>query len=343
MQFPRLHIVHLPTPLEPLDRLSAALKGPRIWIKRDDCTGLATGGNKARKLEFLMADAIQRGADTIITSGATQSNHARQTAAFAAKLGLKCKLVLEECVKPSDISFRTNGNALLDRLVGAETLFVTAGTETSPLMSEIAQDCSANGGTPYVIPVGGSNPIGTMGYVQAARELNAQTAELKLNIDEIVLASGSAGTQAGLLVGFRACDLSPPVWGVSVGRSKDALGPLVLNLAQQTAEFAGVDMSIALGDVLVSSEFVGQGYGLPTSQAIEAIELTARHEGILLDPVYTGKAMAGLIHRIRQGIYRPGQNIVFWHTGGVAGLFAYADEFPRPRQAGSVRASRALN
>lgn len=343
MQFPRLHIVHLPTPLEPLDRLSTALKGPRIWIKRDDCTGLATGGNKARKLEFLMADAIQRGADTIITSGATQSNHTRQTAAFAAKLGLKCKLVLEERVKPGDIGFRNNGNALLDRLVGAQTLFVPAGTETSPLMSEIAQDCSANGGTPYVIPVGGSNPVGTMGYVHAAMELNAQAAELKLNIDEIVLATGSAGTQAGLLVGFRACDLSAPVWGVSVGRSEDALGPIVRNLAQQTAEFAGADVNIALVDVLVSSEFVGQGYGLPTSQAIEAVELTARHEGILLDPVYTGKAMAGLIHRIRHGIYKPGQNIVFWHTGGVAGLFAYADEFPESRQAESVRASHALN
>lgn len=343
MQFPRLHIVHFPTPLEPLDRLSAALKGPRIWIKRDDCTGLATGGNKARKLEFLMADAIQRGADTIITSGATQSNHARQTAAFAARLGMKCKLVLEERVKPGDIGFRNNGNALLDRLVGAETLFVPAGTETSPLISEIAQDCSANGGTPYVVPVGGSNPVGTMGYVHAARELNAQAAELKLNIDEIVLASGSAGTQAGLLVGFRACELSAPVLGVSVGKSKDVLGRIVLNLAQQTADFAGVDMVIALGDVLVSSEFVGQGYGLPTSQAIEAIELTARHEGILLDPVYTGKAMAGLIHRIRHGIYKPGQNIVFWHTGGVAGLFAYADEFSGPFQAGSVRASHALN
>lgn len=342
MQFPRLHIVHLPTPLEPLDRLSAALEGPRIWIKRDDCTGLATGGNKARKLEFLMADAIQRGADTIVTSGATQSNHARQTAAFAARLGLKCKLVLEERIKPGDAGFRNNGNALLDRLTGAEIHFVPPGTETSPLMSEIARDCSASGGTPYVIPVGGSNPVGTMGYVHAARELNAQAAELQLEIGEVVLASGSAGTQAGLLVGFRACDLNAPVWGVSVGRPKESLEPIVLNLAQETTALAGADMTIAPEDVLVSSEFVGQGYGLPTVEAIEAIELTARHEGIMLDPVYTGKAMAGLVHRIRQGIYKPGQNIVFWHTGGVAGLFAYADAFAEPRQQGSHEPSHAL-
>lgn len=339
MQFPKLHVAHLPTPFEPLDRLSARLGGPRIWMKRDDCTGLATGGNKTRKLEYLMADALHREADTVITVGAVQSNHARQTAAFAARLGLKCLVYLETRLRAGDPNYNSNGNMLLDRLFGAEIAIVPAGADADALMAEADQRCREAGSTPYVIPTGGSTPVGALGYVQAAGELYRQVADLKLNVDEVVLATGSAGTQAGLLVGFRSRAFRAPVWGVSVGKAGDVLEAAVLKLALSTADLVGLGEDIGPDKVAVSSDYVGEGYGKPTAGAIEAVRLLAQTEGILLDPVYTGKAMAGLIDRIRGGHYRSGQNIVFWHTGGGAGLFAYVDDFAVPDGEGA-RATR---
>ncbi len=341
MQFPKLHVAHLPTPFEPLDRLSALLGGPRIWVKRDDCTGLATGGNKTRKLEYLMADALHRDADTVITVGAVQSNHVRQTAAFAARLGLRCVVFLETRIRAEDVVHNSNGNMLLNRLFGAEISAVPVGTATDTLMAEAAQKCRVAGGVPYVIPTGGSAPIGALGYVQAARELNRQVADLKLNVDEVVLATGSAGTQAGLQVGFRSCGFRAPVWGVSVGKAADVLEPIVLDLTRSTADYVGLGEDITADEVHVSSDYVGEGYGIPTPGVIEAVKLVAQTEGILLDPVYTGKAMAGLIDRIRRGHYRSGQNIVFWHTGGSVGLFAYADVFAVLDEEGTLAAMRA--
>lgn len=320
-RFPRLRAMHLPTPLEPLDRLSAHLGGPRIWIKRDDCTGLATGGNKSRKLDYLIADAIQEGATTIITQGAIQSNHVRQSAAIAAKMGLGCSVVLEERVQSSDPSFTVNGNILLDRLFGARITIAPRNSDAQQIIRSIADDLSSRGERPYIIPTGGSNAIGAIGYVDAADEFLQQAGRLDLATDEIVHATGSAGTQAGLVVGLLSLESRIPVLGVSVGKPREQLEPIVLELAQQTADRIGWTKRVPPEAVRVDSRFVGEGYGLPTPAMIGAIKLVARLEGILLDPVYTGKAMAGLIDRIRNGQYRTARNIVFWHTGGSAGLF----------------------
>lgn len=320
-RFPRLRAMHLPTPLEPLDRLSAHLGGPRIWIKRDDCTGLATGGNKSRKLDYLIADALQEGATTIITQGAIQSNHVRQSAAIAAKMGLGCSVVLEDRVQSSDPSFKVNGNILLDRLFGANITIAPQDSDVQQIIRSISEDLSSRGERPYVIPTGGSNATGALGYVDAADEFLQQTRALGLAVDEIVHATGSAGTQAGLVAGLLSLESSIPVLGISVGKPREQLEPIVLELAQQTAQRIGLPKRVPPQAVRVDSCFVGDGYGLPTPAMIEAIKLVARLEGILLDPVYTGKAMAGLIDYVRNGKYHAEQNIVFWHTGGSAGLF----------------------
>lgn len=326
-RFPRLRVAHLPTPLEPLERLSALLGGPRIWIKRDDCTGVATGGNKARKLEFLLADALKAGADTIVTTGATQSNHVRQTAALSAKLGLEFVALLERRRTTDEPSFNENGNVFLDRLFGASTRIVPGGTDMRELMERTVEELRAAGRRPYPIPTGGSNPIGALGYVEAAGELLDQAARMGLEIDEILHPSGSAGTQAGLVVGLAARGRPIPVLGFSVGKPRAELEPIVLDMAKQTAEHAGLAVTIDPEAVRVDSDYVGGGYALPTPDMTEAVKLVARCEGILLDPVYTGKAMAGLIARIRAGRHASSRNIVFWHTGGSAGLFAYPEVF----------------
>lgn len=320
-RFPRLRAMHLPTPLEPLDRLSAHLGGPRIWIKRDDCTGLATGGNKSRKLDYLIADALQEGATTIITQGAIQSNHVRQSAAIAAKMGLGCSVVLEDRVQSSDPSFKVNGNILLDRLFGASITIAPQDSDVQQIIRSISEDLSSRGERPYVIPTGGSNATGALGYVDAVDEFLQQTRALGLAVDEIVHATGSAGTQAGLVAGLLSLESSIPVLGISVGKPREQLEAIVLELARQTAPRVGLRKPVPPDAVRVDSGFVGDGYGLPTPAMIDAIKLVARLEGILLDPVYTGKAMAGLIDYVRNGKYHAEQNIVFWHTGGSAGLF----------------------
>jgi L-cysteate sulfo-lyase len=329
-RFPRIRITHSPTPLEPMRRLTERLGGPNLWIKRDDCTGLATGGNKTRKLEYLMADALAQGADTVITQGATQSNHARQTAAIAARLGLQCHLILEDRTGLRDNDYRQSGNVLLDLLFGAQLSEVGAGTNMDEAMARLAERLRGDGRKPYVIPGGGSNAIGALGYVTCALELAEQANNAGLAIDLLVTATGSAGTQAGLVAGLEGARTGIPVLGIGVRAPKAAQEDRVFLLAAQTAELLNVAGAVTRETVVANCDYVGDGYGVPTAGMFEAVDLLARTEGILLDPVYSGKAMAGLIDLVRRGQFGRAQNVVFLHTGGVAGLFGYRHAFPGP-------------
>jgi L-cysteate sulfo-lyase len=329
-RFPRIHLAHLPTPLEPLERLSKALDGPDIWIKRDDCTGLATGGNKARKLEFLMAEARAQGADMVLTQGATQSNHARQTAAFAAKLGMDCHLLLEDRTGYADFDYNANGNVLLDFLHGATAEKRPSGLDMNAELERTAERFRAEGRKVYAIPGGGSNPTGALGYVNCALELVAQANDRDLVIDHIVLATGSAGTQAGLVVGLKALTAAIPLLGISVRAPQTRQEESVFALAQLTAEKLGCPGIVQREDVVANSAYVGDGYGLPAPSTFEAISMFAELEGILLDPVYSGKGAAGLIDLVRQGHFKRGERVVFLHTGGSAALFGYAGQFKTP-------------
>lgn len=326
-KFPRLRFAHLPTPLEPMANLSRLLDGPNIWVKRDDCTGLAGGGNKTRKLEFLMADAEQQGADTIITQGAVQSNHARQTAAIAAKLGYECYLLLENRTGSDDPDFLANGNVLLDDIYNARLSDFPAGTDMNQEMLSLAEELRVAGKKPYIIPGGGSNRIGALGYVNAAYELVGQCNDQGLKVDHIVHATGSTGTQAGLVTGLTAIHSGIDLMGISVRALKEAQEENVYRLACETAELIGSSAALNRSDVVANSDYVGEGYGMPTDGMIEAVEMTARHESILLDPVYSGKGMAGLIDLVRQGFYRREENIVFIHTGGAQALSGYRSLF----------------
>lgn len=332
-RFPRIFLAHLPTPLERLDRLTKELGGPEIWIKRDDCTGLSTGGNKTRKLEFLMAEAEAQGADTVITQGATQSNHARQTAAFAAKRGLACHILLEDRTGSNDPNYNTNGNVLLDHLHGATTSRRAGGLDMAAEMEVLADRLRAEGRKPYVIPGGGSNPTGALGYVNCAFELVGQANDRGLVIDQIVTATGSAGTQAGLVTGLKALNAEIPLLGIGVRAPKEKQEENVFALAQKTAEKLGCPGVVSRGDVVANCDYVGQGYGIPRADTLEAIAMFAQLEGILLDPVYSGKGAAGLIDLIRKGQFRKGQRVVFLHTGGAAGLFGYDAAFAEARRA----------
>lgn len=330
-RFPRLHFAHLPTPLEPLERISEHLGGPNLWIKRDDCTGLSSGGNKTRKLEFLMAEAVERGADSIITQGATQSNHARQTCAIAAKLGLDCQILLEDRTRYDDEAYTHNGNVLLDQLHGASISIRPADSDMSAEMEQLGQQLRDDGRKPYIIPGGGSNETGALGYVNAAFELTHQANERSLRIDHLVHATGSAGTQAGLVVGMEAMNSGIPIYGVSVRAAKQAQEENVYGLAQRTSEFMGLSPDlVAREKVVANSDYVGDGYGLPTNSMVEAVKMLASFEGILLDPVYSGKGFAGLIDLIRNGHFKKGENVVFLHTGGSVSLFAYPKIFDLP-------------
>jgi len=317
---PRVSIAHLPTPLEPLPRLTAQLGGPALWIKRDDQTGLATGGNKVRKLEFLVADAQARGADTLITGGAGQSNHARQTAAAAARFGLACTLVLRGTEPP-----QMQGNLLLDWLLGAK--IVWAGSRPlAEVMAQVAEDLQKAGHCPYVVPYGGSNPIGASGYVAAMEELLVQCTERDLHFDHVVLASSSGGTQAGLVVGARALGYEGRILGISVDEPAGALRRKLAGLATATAGHLGLELTFAPEDFAVDDGYLGGGYGVVGGLEREALRTLACMEGVLLDPVYTGRAFGGLLDLVRRGTFRPGERVLFWHTGGVAAVFAYTNE-----------------
>ncbi len=329
-RFPRLHFAHLPTPLEPLENLTRELGGPRLWIKRDDCTGLAGGGNKTRKLEFLMADAVEQGADTVITQGATQSNHARQTVAIATKLGLDCHILLEDRTGSTETDYNYNGNVFLDRLFGAQISRHPGGTDMNEAMEQCAAQLRDNGKKPYVIPGGGSNAIGALGYVNCALELLHQANDRSLRIDHLVHATGSAGTQAGLVTGLAGANSGIPVLGIGVRAPKAKQEENVFRLATETAEHLGKGVQVAREQVVANCDYVGEGYGLTTPATIEAIELFARSESILLDPVYSGKGAAGLIDLIRRGEFSDDENVVFLHTGGSQALFAYNNDFSLP-------------
>jgi len=323
--FPRVSLAHLPTPLEILPRLSEHLGGPEIWVKRDDCTGLATGGNKTRKLEFSMGEALELGADTVITVGAVQSNHVRQTAAAACKLGLNCEVLLEHRVTNPTELYRTSGNVLLDRIFGANLREYEAGTDFDAEMENIAREIRAAGGSPYIIPGGASNPVGALGYVGCGEELLKQCDEQDVRFDHIVTATGSAGTHAGLAVGLRGSDSDLPILGIGVRAPKDAQEERVYKLAVEVADLVDKPGCVARDDIIADCNYIGAGYGLPTDSMNEAVLMLARTEGLLFDPVYSGKALAGMIDYVREGRFTKDDKIVFLHTGGAAGLFAYAD------------------
>ncbi len=325
-EFPRVHLAQLPTPLEPLKSLSRELDGPDIYVKRDDCTGLAGGGNKTRKLEFLVADAIRQGADTLVTVGATQSNHVRQSIAAAAKTGLRIEVLLEQRMLRDD-DYAANGNVMLDHLMGGIVHHCGMVEDLNVAGEELASTLRVAGRQVYFIPAGGSSVVGTLGYSGCATEILAQADDMGLQIDTIVVASGSQGTQAGLLVGLANSNAAIPVHGISVGRTRDELESKVFALARDTAEFARVTAPINRETVICDDSVVGEGYGQPTDAMIEAVTLCARLEGLLLDPVYTGKAMSGLIAKIRAGLYKKGQSVVFVHTGGQPALHAYRTTF----------------
>ena len=326
-RFPRVFLAHLPTPLERLDRLTAELGGPEIWIKRDDCTGLSTGGNKTRKLEFLMAEAQTEGADMVMTQGATQSNHARQTAAFAAKLGLGCHILLEDRTGSNNANYNGNGNVLLDHLHGATTAKYAGGVDMQPAMEEEAAKLRQAGRKVYIIPGGGSNPTGALGYVNCAFELVGQANDRGLALDHIVTATGSAGTQAGLVVGLQAINAQIPLLGFGVRAPQTKQEENVFALAQKTAAKLGCPDVVKREDVRADCNYVGAGYGIPRDDTIEAVRMFAELEGILLDPVYSGKGAAGLIDYCRKGKFKKGERVVFLHTGGSAALFGYDQVF----------------
>lgn len=328
-QFPRRRYTEGKTPLEKLDNLTRLLDGPNIYIKRDDLLGLAAGGNKTRKLEFLVADALEKGADTLITCGAVQSNHCRLTLAAAVKEGLKCRLVLEERV-PGSYDPKASGNNFLFKLMGVEkTIVVPGGSNMLGEMEKSAQEVRAEGGKPYIILGGGSNEIGATGYVACAQEIMEQLFEKGINLDYVITTSGSAGTHAGLTVGFYGSNSNIPVIGINISRKKDVQEELVYNLAVRTAKWVGIRESIPRKAVQCFDEYVGPGYSLPTAEMTEAVQLLARTEGILLDPVYTGKAFAGLIDLIGKGYFKKGENVLFVHTGGSPALFAYMENILR--------------
>ena len=323
-RFPRVRLAHLPTPLEPLERLSEEL-GVEIWIKRDDCTGLAGGGNKTRKLEFLLGEALEQGADTLVTQGAVQSNHVRQTAAAAAAHGLACEVILEARTGSTASDYVGNGNVLLNRLFGAVMRTVPGGTDMVAELEATAQAVRARGGVPYIIPGGGSNATGALGYVDCAREIVVQADELDLKIDRIVTATGSAGTHAGLVAGLAVMGADVPVLGVGVRAPRAKQEENVLKLARETAAKLGRPDAVTPEMVVADCDYVGEGYGLIDQGVIDALVLAARTDGIVLDPVYSGKAMKGLIALVRQGAFK-GETVVFLHTGGAQGLFGYQTE-----------------
>ena len=327
-QFPRRGYVQVPTPLEALPRFSQALGGKvNIFIKRDDMLPGTAGGNKTRKLDFCMADALRQGADTIITCGAVQSNHCRLTLAWAVKEGLDCHLILEERVKGS-YKPEASGNNFLFQLLGVKSISVVpGGSDMMGEMQKLADTLRAEGKKPYVIPGGASNKIGALGYVSCAEEVLRQLFETGLRIDHMVVPSGSAGTHAGIIAGMIGNHAGIPVTGIGVNRKKEVQQAAVLKLAQETLDYIGTGVTMPTETVVAFDDYVGPGYSLPTDGMVEAVRLLARTESILLDPVYSGKAMAGLIDLVRKDYFPEGSNVLFLHTGGSPALFAYLDTF----------------
>lgn len=318
MNLGRVKMASLPTDLYRMNRLSDYL-GQEVYIKRDDNTGLALGGNKARKLEFLLGEALDKGCKSVITTGAVQSNHARQTAAACAIVGLECHLVLE-----GDKNAANQGNLLLDRLLGAVVHIVKDEDDANRYMQVLQAKLAAEGKSPYVIPVGGSTPVGAAGYFAAMMELFNQLREPGVSFSKIIFASGSGGTHAGLLAGALCLGVAPSLLGVSVSRTAATLRKQTADIANALLSRIGFPALAAPSDVNITDQFIGSGYGVPSDEAKEAIRLFARLEGVLLDPVYTAKAAAALVHMAKEGTIHG--NILFWHTGGTPALFAMGDQ-----------------
>lgn len=318
--FPKTSLGFFPTPLIELKTMTKVLGGPEIFMKRDDLTGLALGGNKTRKLEYILGDALQQKADTLITAGAIQSNHCRQTAAAAAALGLECHLVLggEKPEKPT-------GNLLLDQLFGAH-IHWAGNNRKGEDIPELAQQLKAMGKSPYIVPYGGSNCFGALAYVEAMNELHQQINSEQFS--HIIFASSSGGTQAGLMLGARQLGSSAKITGINIDKGETGETPFeqfIIALANETAQFLDSKHTFDVNDLILNSNYVGEGYGVVGELEREAISLTARSEGILLDPVYTGRAMGGLIDMVRTREISPQGKVLFWHTGGAPALFAYSD------------------
>jgi D-cysteine desulfhydrase len=329
-RFPRRRYTPFATPIEPMPRFSAALaascpggRGPEVWIKRDDMLGLFPGGNKTRKLEFLVADALAKGADTLITCGAPQSNHCRITLAAAAREGLKCQFVIEERV-PGSYDARASGNHFMFRLMGVERIeVVAAGADIGAAMEELAVDLATRDRKGYVIPGGGSNALGGLGYVACAQEMQAQWFDMGLRFERVLVGSGSSGTHGGLVAGFVGNRIDLPIVGVGVSRDAEQQEPLVLKEAQAVVDLLGLDLRIPHEAVRSVGGYWQPKYSVPNARMIEAVQMVARTEGIPLDPVYTGKIMAGLIGLARAGEFAPGERVLFIHTGGLPALHAY--------------------
>lgn len=326
-QFPRVKLCQAPTPLELMPNLTKALGGPTIWMKRDDLTGMGLGGNKVRKLEFLAGEAIAQGADRLVTQGAVQSNHVRQTAAVAMKLGMSCTAILEHRIETNDPAYLASGNLLLDNIMGIDIEYRPGGSDMQAALEEVGETVRQAGGKPYLIPGGGSNAVGATGYAAVAGELVQQANDMGLVIDRLVHATGSAGTQAGLVAGLHAMSSPIRVLGIGVRNPRDKQEAAVLKLARATLARLGVERALPDAAVEANCDYVGAGYGKSTPGMVEAVRMVARREGIFLDPVYSGKGMAGLIDLIRKGVFKAGENVVFLHTGGATGLFGYVDTF----------------
>ncbi len=318
-QIPRLHFAHLPTPIEELPRLSDHLAGPRILIKRDDQTGLAFGGNKTRKLEFLIAEAQAQGAKTLISGGAMQSNHCRQTAAAAARFGFECILVLT-----GELPERSSANLLLDELFGAKIVAVPDRKDRDRILQETFDNAIADGRKPYLVPYGGSSPTGALGYTFAVEEFMQQN----VHADWMVFGTSSGGTHAGLVLGQRVFGYNGKVLGISIDESEEWLKSHVSKLASEASEKLGERIEFTPAEVLANANYCGAGYGVLTEAEREAVRLFAKYEGLLLDPVYTGRAAAGMIDLIRKGFFKKDETVLFWHTGGQPALFAdkYANQ-----------------
>lgn len=327
-KFPRRKYLQGPTPIEFLPSLTKALGNDvKLYVKRDDLLPGAAGGNKTRKLEFCIGDALAKGADTIITCGAVQSNHARLTASWSAKEGLDCHLILEERVKGS-YKEKASGNNFLFELLGVKSIdVVQAGSDMMAQMNKKADELAATGKKPYIIPGGASNAIGAMGYAACAEEIMGQLNDKHLDIGHIIVPSGSAGTHAGMVVGMAGVNGNIPISGVNVSRTKEVQEELVYKLTLETAEKLSVKTGIAREEIVCFDQYVGPGYSLPTKSMVEAVKLFATTEAILLDPVYSGKAAAGLIDLVHKGHFSKNSNLLFLHTGGSPALYAYMDTF----------------
>lgn len=317
----------MPTAIEPLPRLSEALGGPTVWVKRDDCTGFAGGGNKTRKLDFLLAAARRQDADTVITPGAVQSNHARLTAAAAAKLGMTCHLLLQDLEANTDRDYRGNGNLLLDRIFGAHVHSVPSDADMELAIESLVDELRESGRNPFVIPSGGSSPLGALGYVDCALEIVRQQKEQRVSFDHLVLATGSGGTHAGLLAGFHLEGAPITVLGMCTSRPAPEQQRKVEALCGEVLDLLGFQGALPRGAVITNGDYVGQGDGVPTGGMIKAVAMAARTEGLLLDPVYTGKAMAGLVDLVRLGKLTAENNVLFLHSGGSQALFGYRSTF----------------